>query len=213
MNIDRIKVDGVGVVEHSELRALPSLVLIDNSLPAENNSTLLDGFGRNDSSEKALSDEGLIEIDLVGCDVLALTRESQYEEKKRQQLSGAGSDLRRTIASDEKRLGKRYEACDVQVSAKLPSFFVDKKVLQASLMDFSQNGIGLICNEKLSINKKVKLRLEFSEDLFFDVVGVVVRSELSSLVEGSYLNGIRLNESTQSFRDGILAEGVRRKLG
>jgi hypothetical protein len=211
VNTGRVNIDGVGQAGRSELRSQPSLVLVDNLLPAENKNILLDGLG-GDSNDKTLLGEGLIEIDLVGCDVLKRPIESQYE-KSEQQWSGAGPDLITAIDSGEKRLGKRYEACDVQVSAKLPGFFVDKKLLHASLMDFSQDGIGLICNERFPIDKKVKLRLEFSEGAFFDVMGVVVRSELSALVEGGYLNGIRLDESAQSFKDCVLEEGVRRKLG
>jgi hypothetical protein len=195
----------------SGIRFSPYLVSADDSLHAGEQKPLFDRLDRKHITDGQVSGEGFIEIDFAGCEALELVEGSQHDLM----LHHGWDRVKPSVQSSgrsENRAGKRYAAGGVRVLVKSIGLFNWSELKRACLLDFSVNGVGLAFSKGFGVNKKVLLRLEFPDGATFEMEGLVVRSEASQVAKMGKFSGVSLNDSSQSYRDRVLEEGLHRKL-
>lgn len=195
----------------SGVKFLPYLVSADDSLHVSEQKPLFDRLDRKHLADGEVSDEGFIEIDLVGCEALELVEGSQHDSMVHHGWDRVKPSTQ-SIDKSEGRAVERYAASGVRVFVKPVGLFNWSELKRACLLDFSVNGLGLVCGKGFGINKKVLLKLEFPDDAAFEMEGLVVRNEAVQAAETGKFSGIRLKNPSQSYRDRVLEEGLHRKL-
>ncbi len=70
-------------------------------------------------------------------------------------------------AQQNTRIAVRYVRTDLKITLHITSFLGVSKEIPANLTDISSKGIGIECNKKLSINKKLFIRLVFEDNKSF----------------------------------------------
>ncbi|GEM_PF-4372999 len=189
----------------------PYLVSADESSHMDEKKPLFDRLDRKHMKAEQISPEGFIEIDLVGCEALELVEGSGHDTMIHHGWDRVKPPIQ-SVESSENRAAARYTASEVRVFVKPVGFFEWSELKRACLLDFSVNGIGLVCGKRFGVNKKVSLKVEFPGGDVFEMAGLVVRNEKSQRGGVGSFSGVLLDKPSQEYRDRVLEEGLQRKL-
>lgn len=98
------------------------------------------------------------------------------------------------------RIATRFIREDIAASINVSGLLSFGKVIPVKLMDIASRGVLISTNQRLSINKKIILTLQFQSGKEFVIKGIVVRR--SNMSQGEY--GIRFDRYNNELGDYLL---------
>ncbi|WP_292432461.1 hypothetical protein [Methylobacter sp.] len=98
------------------------------------------------------------------------------------------------------RVATRFIREDIAASINIPGLLSFSKTIPVNLMDIASKGVLVSTDQRLGINKKIILTLQFKSGKVFEIKGIIVRR--SSLSQKEY--GIKFDHYNNELGDYLL---------